>query len=193
MLDWLIGPFAAVAASTRIAYPERPAADDPGRKVKTDAEDCVMLLARMASGAVGTIEATKIATGSEDELRLEIHGSRGALRYNGMDPHHLDWYDAASPAQPLGGLRGWTRIDAGRRYPPPATGFPSVKSVIGWTAGHVACLANFLEAVAAGRPATPGLDQGIRVQRLMDCAAALGGGRAMGLLPVSSPSGRRLG
>ena len=115
LLDWLIGPFAAVSAATRIAYPERPAANDPGRRVKTDAEDCVMLLARMASGAVGTIEATKIATGSEDELRLEIHGSRGALRYNGMDPHHLDWYDAAVARTAAGGA---SRLDPHRRRPP---------------------------------------------------------------------------
>jgi hypothetical protein len=34
----------------------------------------------------------------------------------------------------------------------------------------VACLANFLGDVAAGRPGSPGLDQGIYVQHLMDCA-----------------------
>ena len=118
---------------------------------------------------MGTIEATKIATGTEDELRLEIHGSRGALRFNGMDPHHLEFYDATAPDQPQGGLRGWNRIDTGQRYPPPATGFPSPKAAIGWLRSHVACLANFLEAVADGRPAEPGLEQGIRVQHLMDC------------------------
>jgi len=35
------------------------------------------MLVRTQSGAVGTIEASKLATGSEDELRLEIHGSLG--------------------------------------------------------------------------------------------------------------------
>ena len=83
-----------------------------------------MLLARMQSGALGTIEATKVATGTEDEIRLEIHGSRGALRFNGMDPHHLELHDATAADQPLGGLRGWNRIDAGQRYPPPASQLP---------------------------------------------------------------------
>ena len=49
----------------------------PGPELPADAEDAVLLLARMASGAMGSIEATKLATGSEDELRLEVHGSRG--------------------------------------------------------------------------------------------------------------------
>ena len=169
LLDWLIGPFQSVTAATRIAYPERPLPDDPTRKSPVDVEDCVTLLAKMRSGALGTVEATKLATGTEDELRFEIHGSRGALRYNGMDPHHLELHDAAAPDQPLGGLRGWNRIETGQRYSPPATDFPSPKVAIGWIRAHVACLANFLEAVAEGRPAEPGLEQGIRVQRLMEC------------------------
>jgi predicted dehydrogenase len=170
LLDWLIGPFASVMAATHVAYPERPSPADPARKVKVDTEDCVALLARVQSGALGTIEATKLATGAEDEMRLEIHGSRGAIRFNLMDPHHLELHDATAPDRPLGGLRGWNRIDAGQRYPAPATGFPSPKAATGWIRSHVACLANFLQAIADGRPAVPGLDQGIRVQHLMDCA-----------------------
>ena len=169
LVDWTIGPLSAVMAATRIAYAERPLAGDPSRREKVDAEDCVTLLARAESGVVGTIEATKLATGVEDELRLEIHGSRGALRFNGMDPHHLEFCDATASDRPLGGLRGFQRIDTGQRYEPPATGFPSPKCAFGWIRSHLACLANFLEAVAEGRPASPGLPEGIRLQHLMDC------------------------
>jgi predicted dehydrogenase len=169
LVDWLVGPLQSVTAATQIAYPERPAPGVAAKMLPVDAEDCVTLLARTNAGALGTIEATKIATGAEDELRLEIHGDRGGLRFNGMDPHHLEFHDATAAGEPLGGLRGWTRIDAGQRYPVPATGFPNPKAAIGWVRSHVACLANFLQAVAEGRPAEPGLEQGIRVQRLMDC------------------------
>jgi len=168
LVDWLLGPFAAVMAATQIAYPQRPVAGAPGQTGIVDAEDNVMLLARLSSGALGTLEATKIATGSEDELRLEIHGSRGALRFNGMEPHFLHWHDAAAADQPQGGLRGWNQIATGQRYPAPAAAFPSPKAPIGWLRSHLGCLANFLQAVAAGRPAEPGLAQGIRVQHLME-------------------------
>ncbi len=171
LLDWLIGPFRSLSAATQIAYPERPSPADPSQNLAVDAEDCVMLLARMQSGALGTVEATKIATGTEDELRLEIHGSRGALRFNGMDPHYLEYHDATVPEGPLGGLRGWNRIASGQRYPAPAASFPSPKAAMGWMRSHVACLANFLEAVAQNRPAEPGLAQGIRVQHLMERVA----------------------
>jgi predicted dehydrogenase len=166
-LDWLIGPFKSFQATTHIAFPDRPLPGNPAARAKVDAEDCVLVTAELAAGGVGILEASKIATGMEDELRLEIHGTRGALRFNLMDPHHLEYYDAAPPAPPLGS-RGWTRIPTGQRYEPPATSFPSPKASIGWLRGHVACLANFLNAVAEKRPAEPGLRQGIHIQRLME-------------------------
>jgi predicted dehydrogenase len=170
MVEYLAGSIDAVMAETTTAFAERPSPSDPARKVPVDAEDCVLMLARLKSGAAGTIEATKIAFGAEDELRIEIHGTQGALRFNLMDAHHLEFYDATANDRPVGGTRGWTRIDTGGRYLPPAAAFPSHKAVIGWSRGHVACLANFLQAVVEARPAEPGLKQGVRVQQLMECA-----------------------
>ncbi len=169
LVHHLLGDFEALSAATHVAYPQRPSADDPARLVPVDAEDCVTALARMRCGALGVIEATKLATGAEDELRLEVHGSDGAIRFDLMDPHHLGFYDATAPDQPAGGQRGWTQIDTGRRYPAPSTSFPSPKAAMGWLRGHAECLAHFLRCVARGEPAQPGLAQGVHVQRLMDC------------------------
>jgi predicted dehydrogenase len=41
---------------------------------------------------------------------------------------------------------------------------------MGWIRVHAACLANFLEAISEGRPAEPGLDQGIYIQHLIERA-----------------------
>jgi len=164
---FLAGEIVAVNALTKIAFAERPAAGDCSRRLPVDAEDCMLALVRTAGGAVGTIEATKLATGSEDELRAEFHGTRGALRFNSMDPHHLEFYDVGAPDKPLGGTRGWTRIDCGQRYPPPG-GFPAPKVSIGWLRAHVQCLYEFMAAVHEGRPAAPDLAQGITVQKLME-------------------------
>jgi predicted dehydrogenase len=161
----LLGPYERVLAQTKIAYPERPDPDDPSRTVAVDAEDAVQMLVRMQCGAVGTVEATKIATGTEDELRFEIHGTGGAMRFRLMEPHYLEVYDAGAAGP--GGASGWTRLATGRRYGPPDTPFPSPKAAIGWTRAHVACLVNFLSAVAEGRPAQPDLGQGVSIQRLM--------------------------
>jgi len=170
IIHHLLGDFAAVSCTTRIAYPQRPASHDPAKMVPVDAEDCAMMLVKMRNGAIGTVEMTKIATGAEDELRFEIHGSKGALRFNGMDAHHLQAYDRTAPDGPVGGIRGWTHIDTGQRYPEPAVGFPGPKFSIGWMRSHMACLANFLRSLARGEPAHPDLRQGIYLQHLIECA-----------------------
>lgn len=169
LMHHLLGDFDEILATTQIAYAERPSPGDPQVRVPVDAEDAFTMLVRTRSGAVGTIGASKLATGTEDELRFEIHGSLGALRFNSMDPHHLEAYDARLSDQPLGGRRGWTRIDTGQRYPEPAA-LPGPKFSIGWMRTHMACLASFLTCVATNTPADPGLEQGIYIQRLMEGA-----------------------
>jgi predicted dehydrogenase len=90
------------------------------------------------------------------------------MRFNLMDPHHLEVYDSGAPGAPIGGRRGWTRIDTGQRYPAPGGTFPSPKASIGWMRSHMACLANFLYSVAENKPAEPGLEQGIYIQKVCD-------------------------
>jgi predicted dehydrogenase len=170
LVHFLLGDYERLIATTKTAYAKRPSAKDPGRLVDVDAEDCVMILAKMTNGAIGNIEATKLASGAEDEIRIEIHGSRGALRFNGMDPHHLQAYDASADDEPIGGRRGWTSIDAGQRYPAPAAAFPAPKTAIGWLRAHVASIANFLQSIAQGKPGDPNLRHGILLQELLEAA-----------------------
>ena len=163
----LLGSFTELTASTHIAFPERPSAEDPFRKVHVDAEDNMMVIARLPNGACGTIVASKIATGNEDEVSFEIYGTKGAIRLNPMDLHRLYYYDMAAGAAPLGGMRGWTAIDCGQRYDKPA-GFPTPKAPIGWLRGHMHCLYTFLSSVHSGIAAGPTLDYGVYLQYLLE-------------------------
>ncbi len=167
LVDWLTGPVTEIRAETRILHPTRP--DGRGGVQAVDAEDQAVLAVRLAGGALGTLEASKIATGAEDDLRVEIHGSRGALRFDLMQPDFLDVYSLSDPDAPLGGTRGWKRIAVLQRYPSPA-GFPSPRATSGWLRGHVHCQYNFLRAVAEGCQPDPSLERGIEVQRLLECA-----------------------
>ena len=168
LMEHLIGPFDALTAATHIAYPDRPSASDPTKRVKVTAEDNMLTTIRLANGAVGNVSASKIATGTEDEVSFEIHGSKGALKLVAGDLHHLFYYDCSRPGKPIGGTRGWTAIDCGGRYEAPAGGFPTPKASIGWLRGHMHCLYNFLSNVSAGRPSSPDLARGIYVQGLME-------------------------
>jgi len=65
----------------------------------------------LQGGALGTIEVSRFATGTLDDLRFAIYGRLGALRFDLMDPNWLDYYDARRPGGRLGGDRGWTRLE----------------------------------------------------------------------------------
>ena len=167
LIDHLIGPLEGVLAKTRILYERRP--NQGGEMVPVEAEDQVLIWTSLPNGALGSIEASKIATGTEDELRFEIHGDRGALRFNLMQPNYLEAYDLREAGQPLGGQRGWRRIATVQRYPQPG-GFPGPKFSVGWIRGHIHCLHGFLSSVAEGRQGEPSLRRGIHLQRMIAAA-----------------------
>ena len=167
LMNHLIGPFASVFTQTCILYPERP--NLQGKMVPVEADDMMVMMAKLSNGTIGAIEASKIATGTEDELRFEIHGEQGALRFNSMDPNYLEAYDLRAPESPLGGGRGWCKIACVQRYGKPG-GFPGPKFSIGWIRAHMHSLYNFLEAIASGKQPEPSLQQGLYQQRVLAVA-----------------------
>jgi len=168
LLDHLIGPFKAVQCVSRIWATERPSLDKPGTRMRIDVEDAAVMLLRAPDGAIGSVEVSKIATGSEDELRFEIHGQNGAMRFNLMQPNFLEVYDARVPEGEFGGKRGWQRIAAVHKYPSPGGKFPGPKFSVGWLRGHVHCLYNFLQCVSEGTRPHPSLSEGLHLQRVLE-------------------------
>ena len=168
LMYYLLGEYDSLSARTEIVYAQRP--DSSGKMVDIEAEDLVILVARMKNGGTGTIEASKVATGTNDELRFEIHGDKGAVRFNLMEANWLEYFDNGVPEQAYGGFRGYTRIECVQRYDKPAGGFPSPKSSIGWLRGHIHCLYNFLSCVNEGREASPSFKDGAYIQRVMEKA-----------------------
>jgi predicted dehydrogenase len=166
LIQALLGDYDRLIAVSRIAYSKRPSASDPDHLENVEAEDSVNIIAHMKNSAVGAIEASKTATGTEDELRFELHGSRGAVRFNSMQPHHLQVYHSEITDKPFGGMKGWTVVDCGQRYL--ESNFPGPKFSIGWMRAHVASLFSFLDNVSKGSAGEPGFDQGIYVQHVIE-------------------------
>jgi predicted dehydrogenase len=123
----------------------------------------------LAGGGLGTIESSRVATGTNDEMKFEIHGDQGALRFNLMDPNWLYAYDHRDAAGPYGGDRGFKAIEAVQRYPAPAV-LPGPKLTVGWTRAHIASIHSFVACIVEDRPASPSLHEGLEVQRVMAAA-----------------------
>lgn len=164
----LLGEYSSVFAKTGVIYPQRP--DKSGKMVDIEADDVAFMILQMKSGCFGTIEASKIATGANDELRFEIHGDKGAIRFNLMEPNWLEYYDNTLPEVPLGGVRGYTKIECVQRFEKPGGDFPSSKFSIGWIRSHVHSLYNFLTCVYENKQASPSFKEGAYIQYVMEKA-----------------------
>ena len=168
LLVFLCGPVASVIGRSQIAFPDRLGTD--GKPRQTNAPEAFYILAKTADGAMGTVTASKLATGTNDDLKFTIQGTKGALSFSLMNPNYLGFYDATAPAMPLGGLAGYTQIECVGRFDPPAGAFPSPKASVGWLRGHLMSMYHFLNAVYTGTQNAPSFADAAYIQRIMDAA-----------------------
>jgi predicted dehydrogenase len=168
LLHSLLGDFSEIFASTRILYPERPNAK--GEMVKISGDDAAMMLCKLPCGAQGMVEASKISTGTNDDLQFEIYGDKGAIRFHSNFPNWLEFFDNEMPEKPLGGERGYKRIETLSSFERPGGLFPPSKFPHGWLRPHVHCFYNFLSCVNAGAPAYPSFEDGAYILKLLEAA-----------------------
>ena len=163
---YLCGELAFVIGRSQIAYPTHLKAD--GSVWETNADEAFYLICGGKDGSMGTITVSKLTQGANDELAFSINGERGSLSFSLMDPNFLYFYDATAEGAPMGGVRGYTRIECVGRYPSPASGFPAIKAPQGWLRGHIGSMASFLSSVASGPPFTPSFRDGAYVQTILE-------------------------
>ena len=168
LCHYLCGKMDWVSGSSQIAFPTHLTKE--GETWQTDADEAFYMLCGNANGACGRITVSKLTQGANDELSFSINGTDGSLRFDLMEPNWLYFYDAHAKGTPIGGERGWVRIECVGRYPSPASGFPSPKAPVGWLRGHVGSMMSYLSAVADGTPAVPSFADGAYVMHVMEAA-----------------------
>jgi predicted dehydrogenase len=163
LMLYLLGPTARVAARLRTIVPERAGPD--GQPVRIESDDMVQMQVELASGASGTLEASKVVPGAGDDLRFEAYGTQGALLFDTREPNGLYVVEGA------GAPAGWQRVATLSQSRPPATIFGPNRptGAIQW---YVALFADFFLALAKQERPRPDLEDGARVQDVLDAAFA---------------------
>lgn len=157
-----------VRGLSQIVYPERTGAD--GKPWRTNADEAFYITARLAGGACGTIEASKVSVGANDDFTLTVYGTDGALKFDLMNPNYLYFYDAKRPSAPNGGERGFTAIECVNRYDIPESVLPGLRAPIGWFRGHIHSMYSYLSAVNERKAFSPDFSDGAYVNRVMEAA-----------------------
>ena len=109
-----------------------------------------------------------MGTGLTNDLQLEIFGEKGALRFNAVDPAWLEVYDVRDAGSPLGGMRGFRKVQTVGHYGGQKA--PDASMAPDFVRTHAECQYQFICAVAAGRPARPDLADGLHIQAVMAAA-----------------------
>src|SRR5438128_433885 len=156
----------------------RPASTSPARSpwpgrwtttAKCGVDDCVLFLARFASGAVASFEATRLATGNQNKNGLEINGDKGSIMFNFEDMNYLSFYDATLPRK----QQGWTKImvtHAGD-HPYAANWWPDAH-IIGYEHGFINQVADIMNMIAGKPPVVPmpDFEDAYKTQQVLEAA-----------------------
>ena len=139
------------------------------RRGKSTVDDCVLFLTRFKSGAIGSFEATRLATGNQNRNGIEINGAKGAIKFDFERMNELQWWDNTLDSS----LRGWSRImctNAGDHpyvdaYWPPA-------HLIGYEHGFVSQAADIIRMIAGRKPVVPmpDFEDAYQTQRVLHAA-----------------------
>jgi predicted dehydrogenase len=158
--------------------PETTGGEISGRNAKTSktkmgkstVDDAVMFLARFKGGALASFESTRLSTGDKNRNRIEIHGEKGAIRFDFERMNELQWYDATID----GALQGWSTINvtSGADGHPYAANWWPTAHVIGYEHGFIN-MASDITNVLGGKDAVvplPDFKDAYQTQRVLQAA-----------------------
>src|SRR5579864_6797383 len=166
---WLNGEIDSVSAVTETFVKERNH-NLTGKKEKVGIDDASAFLARFKNGSLATFEATRYARGHKALYTLEINGEHGSLAWDLHDLNRVAWFDHRIEGQ----LRGWTSILVTDGEHPYLGKWWVPGLSIGYEHSFVHQLADFLEGVANGTPASPTFREALETTRVCDAIVKSG-------------------
>ena len=168
LLYYVLGDFAAVNGTLDTLIKQRPVGGGSAEMAPVEVDDIALLHTRLADGALGTVEISRMGTGATNDLCFEIFGDQGAIRWDLGEAAWLQVYDARKSDSPLGGQRGFQRIEAGSRYPGQRA--PDWTMAPDFMRAHAECQYQFIRSIWEDRPTSPSLADGLHIQRVMHAA-----------------------
>ncbi|GAS98317.1 putative oxidoreductase [Mycolicibacterium canariasense] len=172
---YLIGEVDEVTGATATFFDERP-----GGSVTVD--DAFVATVRFDNGAIGTLEASRVAHGHVNDLSIEVNGTKGSARFSLERLNELEVDTSGTD-----GHRGFRRVLVTDRNDTLLDAWWPPGHVLGWEHTFVHELHHFLTSVAAHRSVRPhgaDFEDGYRAALICDAvehSAATGRGAKISL------------
>ncbi|WP_043477889.1 Gfo/Idh/MocA family protein [Arthrobacter sp. SPG23] len=156
----LDGTVTEVSGRLHTFVTNRPGTHGPEEVTVDDAAWATLTL---DSGAIASVEVSRMATGQKNSLKLEIYGDKGSLLFDLEAINELGFLDATVPVRE----QGFRRILVNEPEHPYMAAWWPQGHVIGWEHTFTHEIRDFLAAIDGGTPPSPSFDEGLAVQRVL--------------------------
>jgi predicted dehydrogenase len=160
---FLLGEVVEVCADLITTIPRRRAPGS-GDERAVENEDIAHAMLRFASGALGTLATSRVAWGRKNGLDLELHGTRGALRFTQERFNEVQLFLSGDREE----RNGFRTVLTGPAHPPYARFNPAGGHGLGFNELKVAEAALLLEAIAGKEKAYPDFREGAAIEAVLD-------------------------
>ena len=170
---YLVGPIGEVTGMLDTFIKQRPllaeSDDRLGGKASSEmgdvtVDDSSISLVRFAGGAVGTIEATRMAAGRKNKCSFEINGSKGSIVFNMERMNELEYYNHEDPED----VRGFRVVQTTDSVHPYTANYWPVGHLIGYEHTFINMFHDVLNDFVTGRPTHPTFRDGLACQKILE-------------------------
>jgi len=171
---YMVGEFKSVTGMNKTFVKERPVVarmeglsatvDKDAPREIVDVDDATSFVCEFENGALGTFEATRFAMGHKNDMRIEVNGEKGSIRFEFERMNELHYYCADDET----GLQGWRLIQATESIHPYVNYWWPVGHVIGFPETFCHEIYEFVCAVANGTDCRPSFEDGVRCAQILE-------------------------
>ena len=140
---------------------QRPGTDGPEDVTVDDAAWATLSL---TSGAIASVEVSRLATGRKNSLQIEIYGDKGSLLFDLENLNELGFLDATLPVRE----QGFRRILVNEPEHPYLEAWWPQGHIIGWEHTFTHQVRDFLTAIKDGTAPSPSFEEGLNVQYVLN-------------------------
>ncbi|MGP9614701.1 Gfo/Idh/MocA family protein [Brachybacterium sp. AOP42-B2-9] len=179
LTQWLTGQqIASVSGTLETVVATRPAAgtaqglggkgDASAERQNVTVDDVALFTARFETGVLGSFEATRMAQGRKNAMRVEINGADGSIAFDFERMNELEVYDATAPA----GRQGFTRILTTEPEHPYAANWWPTGHGLGYEHTFTHQIADLVTAIGEGVDPSPSFEEALQVQHVLAAVEA---------------------
>jgi predicted dehydrogenase len=160
---FLVGEITEVAGALETFVKRRPLVDNPKKTGTVTVDDAAIALVRFANGALGSVEASRMAPGRRNWNRFEINGSDGSLAFDLERLNELEVFfrDDARAEQ------GFRRILVTEREHPYVQAWWPPGHILGWEHTFTHTVYDLLQALDKKKVPSPSFEDGVRNQAVL--------------------------